>query len=267
MPSSSSPLQQRIALILALGTMSLLSSCSSPDRPVQYKTVTFEETLEGCPEEKSPCARVSLSYPEITRAVTDSVRSSLNEEIRRPLLQSIDIEGSRESPKALAEELFFYYSRTVKEFPNYAAQWFIERTAEIVHDSLGILTVEFNDRMYSGGAHTLHQQFFRILDTRTGVRLEVDSLVHKGGAERLWGLAERVFRRVREIPPGRGLNEAGFWFQANRFTLNENIGLTSRGLEVIFNPYEIAPYAMGGTRLVLPYDSLQGVLDLSRRSP
>jgi len=250
--------------IALLGAAFVAGSCTPADEPVAYTTVSFERTLEECRGQTRPCATVSLSYPDITRARSAEVRDSLNRGILRPLLQSIDIEGSRESPEALAEELFFYYTRTVREFPDYSARWYIERSAQVALDSLGILSLEFSDNTYTGGAHPMHQEWLHLFDTRTGARLSVDSLMAEGGRERLLALGEREFRRVRAISPEDGLNEAGFWFQANRFALGQNIGLTRRGLEIIFNPYEIAPYATGSTRLVLPYDSLQAVLELSR---
>ena len=244
------------ALLLPL----VLASCAPSDPPVEYTMVSFEQTLEECTTEGSPCARVTLRYPEITEARDEGVRTLLNGGILLPVLQSIDIDGSRETPQALAEELFFYYRRTLKEFPDYSTPWYIDRTAEVVLDSLGILTVHYTEQLFTGGAHPLHQEVYRMFDTRTGERFWLDSLLADGARQRLLALAEREFRRIREIPSGKSLNEAGFWFEKNRFTLNETIGLTHRGVEAVFNPYEIAPYAMGSTHLVIPYDSLGGIL-------
>ena len=227
--------------------------------------VSFEQTLEDCMAGETPCARVSLRYPEITEARNDAVRTLLNGGILQPVLQSIDIDGSRETPQALAEELFFYYRRTLKDFPEYATPWYIDRTADVALDSLGILTLSYTEELFTGGAHPLHQEWYRMFDTRTGERFWLDSLLVEEGRHRLTALAEREFRRVREIPPAKGLNEAGFWFEANRFALTGNVGLTHQGVEAIFNPYEIAPYAMGSTHLVIPYDSLRGVLAPGRR--
>lgn len=232
---------------------------------MEYTIRSFERAIEDCPGRETPCARVSLRYPEVTAAAGDGVRTKLNELILTPMLQSMDIEGSRESPEALAEELFFYYNRTLKDFPDYTAQWYVERSADVVFDSLGILSLLYTDQMYTGGAHPMRQELFRMFDTRTGDPFRLDSMLVEGGKQELAALAEREFRRVRELPREKTLNEAGFWFQGNRFALNDNLGLTSRGLELIFNPYEIAPYATGSTRLVLPYDSVSAVLDLGRR--
>jgi len=253
------------AAVMLLGAVLGVTSCAPGDRPVDFTTRAFERTIEDCQQRPSPCAKLSLSYPEITRARTEQVRDSLNHGILRPILQSIDIKGSKASPQELAEELFFYYDRVVKEFPDYAAQWYIERSARIVLDTLGILSVQYSDHLYTGGAHPLEQELYRLFDTRSGSPITVDSLLARGGKERLLALAEREFRRVRGIPPERSLNSEGFWFRSSRFLLAPNIGLSSRGLELAYNPYEIAPYAMGSTHLVLPYDSLEGVLDLARR--
>ena len=59
-----------------------------------HPTLSFERTLEECPGQRRPCATVSLSYPDITRAGSAAVVDSLNRGILRPLLQSIDIEGA-----------------------------------------------------------------------------------------------------------------------------------------------------------------------------
>ena len=253
------------AAVMLLGAVLRITSCAPGDRPVEFTTREFERTIDDCQQRPSPCAKLSLRYPEITHARTEQVRDSLNHGILQPLLRSIDIEGSKASPQELAEELFFYYDQVVKEFPDYAAQWYIERSARIVLDSLGILSVQYSDHLYTGGAHPLQQELYRLFDTRSGSLVTVDSLLAQGGKEPLLALAEREFRRVRAIPDERSLNSEGFWFRSGRFVLARNIGLTSRGLELAYNPYEIAPYAMGSTHLVLPYDSLKGVLDLAQR--
>ena len=41
-------------------------------------------------------------------------------------------------------------------------------------------------------------------------------------------------------------------FEEDRFSLPENLGFTPGGLELLYNPYEVASYADGPISLVLP---------------
>ncbi|NJK82479.1 MAG: DUF3298 domain-containing protein [Saprospiraceae bacterium] len=41
--------------------------------------------------------------------------------------------------------------------------------------------------------------------------------------------------------------------------MNDNFALTSEGVAFMFNPYEIAPYAMGQQQFTIPYTALQAI--------
>lgn len=41
--------------------------------------------------------------------------------------------------------------------------------------------------------------------------------------------------------------------------MNDNFALTKEGIKFIFNPYEIAPYAMGQQEFTIPYSALQAI--------
>ena len=99
------------------------------------------------------------------------------------------------------------------------------------------------------------------IDTRTGARIDDDDLFIAGFREELYRLGEGAFRRARGLGPDESLSEAGFWFDENRFALNDNMGITRGGLVFYFNDYEIAPHALGPTAVFLRYDQLGSVLD------
>ncbi|MCB0300152.1 MAG: DUF3298 domain-containing protein, partial [Calditrichaeota bacterium] len=54
-----------------------------------------------------------------------------------------------------------------------------------------------------------------------------------------------------------------FFFENNRFELNDNFRIGDNGLEFLFNPYEIAPYAFGAMTLELPYSEIGDLLSKS----
>ena len=42
--------------------------------------------------------------------------------------------------------------------------------------------------------------------------------------------------------------------------MTDNFALTKDGLKFVYNPYEIAPYAMGQQEIVIPYSELKSLL-------
>ena len=78
--------------------------------------------------------------------------------------------------------------------------------------------------------------------------------------QQLTGLAEKKFREMKNMGETDSLKDAGFWFDGNKFALSENFGVTETGLLFFYNPYEIAPWAMGSTELEIPFEEIQTLL-------
>jgi len=51
-------------------------------------------------------------------------------------------------------------------------------------------------------------------------------------------------------------SEAGFYFENDVFKLTANFAITKEGLKFLYNPYEIAPYALGQQEIIIPYAAL-----------
>ena len=83
---------------------------------------------------------------------------------------------------------------------------------------------------------------------KTGEKIVIgDSTVLK----QLTTIAEKEFRRMRNIPDGEPLSKAGYWFENDEFYLNDNFAIVDDGLIFYFNSYEIAPYALGPAEIFL----------------
>ncbi|BFM01967.1 hypothetical protein Psyaliredsea_06140 [Psychrobacter alimentarius] len=44
------------------------------------------------------------------------------------------------------------------------------------------------------------------------------------------------------------------------FTLSDNVTLTDKGIDILYQPYAIGPYASGMPTLSIPYSQLNGVI-------
>jgi hypothetical protein len=67
-------------------------------------------------------------------------------------------------------------------------------------------------------------------------------------------IAESEFRKIKSIPENTATNKEWFW--NGLFYLPDNFAFTDAGLLFHYNSYEIAPYALGATELIIPYEKL-----------
>ncbi|TFG74190.1 MAG: DUF3298 domain-containing protein, partial [Flavobacteriales bacterium] len=58
------------------------------------------------------------------------------------------------------------------------------------------------------------------------------------------------------IPLDKPINQTGLMFEQDTFYLPENIGFTKDGLQLLYNPYEVASYADGTIVLTLSYQEV-----------
>lgn len=108
---------------------------------------------------------------------------------------------------------------------------------------------------YQGGAHPnsyMAIQNFRVAD---GTLLPPAAFI--ADKEALTILAEKKFRERQSIAPNADLSAEGYFLnEAKQFFLPANIGVLKEGLLFHYNPYEIAPYAVGPIQFVVTYSEL-----------
>jgi hypothetical protein len=152
------------------------------------------------------------------------------------------------------------YRRFKSDFPGSAQVWFAERTVRVTHLSPRLLSLRFEEFTFTGGAHPNTWIVYSNVRPETGDEIELDDLFGEGGRERLEAIAEARFRKQREIPPDTSLEAVGFWFENDRFRLNDNFSIGESALTFYYNPYEVASYAMGPTEIVLAYRDIDHLL-------
>lgn len=262
------------------GTLFSLSACAQPPGPAmsRVQTVaggaptfdlrTVERSAGECEAGDGWCARFLARYPVITAGVRPPVQDALNGELRRRVAQGARVEepGGEPSPEAIeaaAEEFLAGWRRETADWPRStmaAVAWIDERRMEVLYSDHRLLSVELDIFSYTAGAHPNTITQLASYDLATGEPIELDDLLAPGAGARIEELGERAFRRERRVEEGESLEEAGFWFEDDRFALNDNFALTGAGLTFVYNPYEVGPYVLGPTRITLPWRAVAGLL-------
>lgn len=220
---------------------------------VEYEILELDEKAGPCVNDSTSerCISVEISYPSILKGSSHQVLQTMNANIRAGILEYANVTEQSGDFESLVAELESEYTSVTKDFPDYNTPWQLEVKSDILYQDSLYISLASTVYSYTGGAHANSLQIYRSYDLKTGKVITLKDILAPGSEEALNEAAELEFRMDKQIPPSRNLDEEGYFFEGNRFQLNDNFAILNRSLLFYFNPYEIAPYALGGTMLEL----------------
>lgn len=241
--------------ILILLIFSACSENTNLER-MAHEQRSFEDM--GC--HHNECANVVLEYPFFTD--NNMTASILNEYIEQQLVMMFGLKSSDEvqsittvSQKFLDSFLELAKSQEAKQ------SWEIDINAEVTFQNSELLSVRFDAYSNTGGAHpNLFRQYVNIHKTE-GTLLRNDELIKDN--EGLLRLTENAFKEYHEVNEDTDLenDERFFLKHDSEFFLPVAIGLEEDELVLYYNPYEIAPYAIGATILRFHRDEVKNLIN------
>jgi len=116
--------------------------------------------------------------------------------------------------------------------------------------------------VYMGGAHGLSTRNFFNFDLNTGKLLKEADIFTENYDEKIKELIKiRIVEQSLEdstMIPISNLEDTDYWVDAIK--PNGNFYITESSINYVFNPYEIAPYSLGETEVILPFDRIKDIL-------
>ena len=218
----------------------ILCSCTpelSKPQPQNFS----QEDLSSCATRD--CPNILIDYVLYTPYNIRETR--LNTAVNSFIAKSLCLEDSPKPKLALtieeaAKEFVDSYWRDHAEFPDLAAEYFVESSLRETHRDTQLLTLEFKQYKYTGGAHGYQDVSYFNFNIKTGERLTNQTLFKQYNALRNY--AEVAFRKKFNISPKSSINENYFWFHDNIFTMPNSLGFSQDSLVLHFNQHEIASY-------------------------
>jgi hypothetical protein len=226
-----------------------------------YETKILKKELETPAHDSDESALIEFQYPEIQRAPNTSALESLKNSINDFLLNPV-YQGSK--PDTVEENMEDFLEKSQKffgEFPDSYRHYYIKRTVSIVHEESELACLEFTEDFYTGGAHPNAHRVYKNFNLATGELIKLDEIFNPGYEVPLRIVAEKEFRQSQGLSPEASLKKAGYFFEDDKFFLNNNFMIGGRGITFYYNNYEIAPYALGPTVLTLDYESIKDLID------
>lgn len=248
------------ALLLSVSLNACLLELPGNDLsgPLKVEQQEFQQ-IGGthCQNNTTSCARLQVSYPQVLAAANPAAVPVINAFIQEQLLEYSDPDGKQPSDFPTFAKLFI---ADYDSIPDNQGNWELERRMEVVFSNDYIATLRLSESGYTGGAHPFSGLQYFIIDLFSGKPLTLNDLLAPDYPAVLNTAGEQAFRQERRLAENMPLDAAGFWFPNNVFQLNTNVGVTRKGLVFNFNPYEVAPYAMGATEFSIPFSAIASVI-------
>lgn len=221
--------------------------------------VTFEPYYISS-EDCENCANVSIAIPKALAQtkLSEAINIALREELIALLNfdEESDAQTIEEAVNAFAKE----YRNLNEKFPEESMPWEANIKGDLTYENEQLLTIKLESYLFTGGAHGYSTIRFLNFDKLQSKELEQQELFNN--LEKFENFAEVAFRKQENIALDTPINSTGFMFEAEHFTLPENIGYTEEGILLFYEPYEIASYADGAILLTLPFKDVNTFLKI-----
>ncbi|WP_373059626.1 DUF3298 domain-containing protein [Zunongwangia sp. H14] len=237
-----------LILLLAL----IFAGCEQEEKPLHFTNYSIEKSSDNCNPEEGDCAFISISYPVAENE--NKVASKINEEIRSHIIEIVDYQEEEKlvSVEELAINFIENYKTNARDFSAYELPWEATIFAEFTRRDAALISIRFNSRMFTGGAHGYSSISYLNFNPETGDLYSYNELF----TPEFKRFFEEKFRKDQGIGEEDSINSTGLFFEDDTFVLPENIGFTEEGLVLHYNAYEIASYAEGEFSYRLPYSDV-----------
>ncbi|HYF69394.1 MAG TPA: DUF3298 domain-containing protein [Ohtaekwangia sp.] len=227
--------------------------------PITYEKKTFLlESVPGCREEQA-CARYEVIYP---------VFSGLDTTVARTLQRAIELNVAMGDPDAAdksLEEIGKDFISGYREFSTAMQEsgpgWYYQADVDVLLSVDTLLSLIIEEEHYTGGAHGGAATYFININPKKGMQVTLPDIFKTGYEDPLNAIGERLFRKERQLSDTASFRYNDFEFPDDQFKLNLNFGFTEQGIVFVFNSYEVAPYAIGPTKILIPYGKIQDWLN------
>lgn len=223
--------------------------------PLQSMAVT--KSVKECLRD-SICYSISLNFPEFTGGPNPAATAAINDSLRLGVYSilevspTLSIEAAFDGARAhmrniLKADLDMMPDVTDREYYN-------EVDGSMLWQNGQYLSVEMNASGFTGGAHGYYGTALTTYDLNTGKSLLLNALITDQEALRTM-LGEAFVEEKKEMVQNVTLQEL-LLEPDEPLALPVNFCILPEGIRFMYNPYEVAPYAVGQTDILLSWKQL-----------
>jgi hypothetical protein len=217
---------------------------------VAYTMKSFFKTSDEC--KKDTCmAYVAAKYPVFEN-------NDLNDFVLSITTPAPFKEKPAASLEIAADSFINEYLNFKKEYPDSPAGYEWDQTLTVNYQDKDFLAFKHVNYAYTGGAHGMETTLFHNLYQSDFTEITLKDILNNPYQGELTKIAEAIFRKNEGLTPEDQLG--AYFFEDQRFVLNDNFLITPKGLLFLYNQYEIKAYAYGTTELFIPYAAIKHLI-------
>ena len=250
---------------LSLSAALILAGCASMPTPGQltFDTLSVEKRVLLTADTNSPAYDMKLNVKYVKEGSED-VRKVVNDAITAKLFNThnVDIQMAvdsfiKEKTNSYINDMLPLYKedmRSIDKRPIYEHEVSIKTNTK---DGMeGIVTYFIDMYTFEGGAHGYNQLLTLNFDKSTGKTVTLDVVLVPGYKVKLNALLQKALMEKADCKDINELHDKGYLFSMEMYPSN-NFVLAQDGITFIYNPYEIAPYALGRIELTVSNADLE----------
>lgn len=245
-------------------------SCQKEGKEMETETLSYNNTFYLTPTDT---AYGSLRFSAEVEIPVKFHNSEILQNVRKQIIASIFGETYNSFPvdsvlPKYANALYQDYKRTNDAYLNDTTMK--EASASLLHNEIDIqgvamyvdskiLSYSYERYAFLGGAHGNTSRLLYNFDLSNSQLIKEKDLFVDNFKDPLTTLIkQQIVEDNSEMESVADLND--FNFYEDQIVPNNNFYITPEGIVYVYNPYDIAPYSMGQTSVLLTFEKLKPIL-------
>jgi len=249
--------------------------CFKSESGVQTKEYAYEEyyaLMEGRVDSLYISISVDFPVSGVNEEILSRVQRTIKSELFGDAYQDMEIKQAIEAYTAMIKTEYRQNNLPlVEEQRDNCRQEMLDAifreeqiiTSMVMAEYKNILSYAVERYVFMGGAHGSNYRIFYNFDLETGELLHEKDLFKENYEKPLTDLLlSNLISQNEDVQLVEDLKEFGY--NVDEIAPNDNFFLTDSSLVYVFNPYDIAPYALGETEISITFDQLRDLLQSDR---
>lgn len=212
----------------------------------------------GCLYPDSSCFRVVYRFPVPVGKGTSRIEKLIVNDFVGTMDEDIDKKDFAHLKDMLVRNSMSYDSSFVEYLKQFdtGVEWYIDVDFTQIFRTSRLITFRYEQSSYTGGAHDMYGYHYLNIDLKKTKILELPDLITD--MDRFKAIAQKAFTEQFLNNPA---DDTEYWLADDgSLILANEFGLTSKGLLLHYNVYEIACFARGDIELLIPFTDLKEIL-------
>jgi hypothetical protein len=199
-------------------------------------------TVEYSDKTVDSSATIEIFYPKIVGDDNEVIKK-INDFLEEEFKQSIAWYEEAASDSFNMEEYEVYYN--------------FETGFSVTYNSKSFLSIVMDHYQYTGGAHGNYYSIGYNINLNDGNLLSLEDIVDQNSLDLLSYECEEA---ILNLFDANSLYDAGMFEDEINILPDQDFFITPTALVLQFDPYEIAPYAMGEIRAEISFEKISDIL-------